>query len=181
MRKSNKLLKKAILAVLPILLIAFSSCGKGPVSGGYDKGSNEENAYVKRVVDGDTFVLENGLRVRMIGIDTPELHHSQKLARDAKRTRQDAETIQKLGKRAYEFTRNLIEGKQVKLEFDVERRDKYGRLLAYVYLSDGTFVNAEIVHQGYASLMTIPPNVKNADLFVNLYKEARQERRGLWK
>lgn len=177
----SKLLKKAVLAVLPVLFIVFSSWGKGPVSGGYDKGHNEENVYVKRVVDGDTFVLENGLRVRMIGIDTPELHHSQKLSRDAKRTRQDIEAIQKLGKRAYEFTRNLIEAKQVKLEFDVERRDKYGRLLAYVYLSDGTFVNAEIVHQGYASLMTIPPNVKNADLFVKLYKEARQERRGLWK
>ena len=68
------------------------------------------------------------------------------------------------------------------LEFDVDRRDRYERLLAYVYLKDdGVFVNAEIVKQGYASLLTIPPNVKYADLFLKLYREARENRRGLWK
>jgi len=63
----------------------------------------------------------------------------------------------------------------------VEKYDKYNRLLAYVYLKDGTFVNAEIVKQGYASLMTFPPNVKYADLFLKLYQEARKNKRGLWK
>jgi micrococcal nuclease len=90
-------------------------------------------------------------------------------------------TIKAMGMRAYEFTRKLVEGKKVRLEFDVEKRDKYERLLAYVYLPDGTFVNAEIVRQGYASLLTIPPDVKYADLFAQLYKEARENRRGLWK
>lgn len=138
--------------------------------------------YVTRVVDGDTLKLENGERVRLIGIDTPEMHESDKLYRDAQRTHQDVQTIKALGRRAYNFTRNLLEGRRVSLEFDVERTDKYGRLLAYVYLKDdGTFVNAEIIKQGYASLMTYPPNVKYADLFLKLYQQARQNRKGLWK
>jgi micrococcal nuclease len=139
------------------------------------------NALVTRVVDGDTLVLENNERVRLTGIDTPEMHESNKLNRDAQRSGQDVATIKQLGRRAYEFTKKLVEGKRVRLEFDVERHDKYKRILAYVYLTDGTFVNAEIVKQGYASLMTYPPNVRYADLFLKLYREARENQRGLWK
>ncbi len=138
------------------------------------------NALVSRVVDGDTLVLENNERVRLIGIDTPEIHESNKLDRDVQRFGQDAATIKRLGQRAYEFTRKLVEGKRVRLEFDVERLDRYKRLLAYVYLEDGTFVNAAIVEQGYASLLTYPPNVRYADLFLKLYAQARQNQRGLW-
>jgi micrococcal nuclease len=141
---------------------------------------NYDDILVNRVVDGDTLQLETGERVRLIGIDTPELHESSKLQRDAERSGQDKKAIKQLGELAYEFTRKLVEAKQVRLEFDAEKKDKYGRLLAYVYLSDGTFVNAEIVKQGYASLLTIPPNVKYSDLFVKLYKEARENKRGLW-
>ena len=136
---------------------------------------------VTRVVDGDTLKLESGDRVRLIGIDTPEMHESNKLYRDSQRTKQDIKTIKALGRRSYEFTKNLVENKRVRLEFDAERYDRYKRLLAYVYLKDGTFVNAEIVKQGYASLMTYPPNVKYADLFLELYREARENQRGLWK
>jgi micrococcal nuclease len=132
-------------------------------------------------VDGDTLQLETGERVRLIGVDTPEMHESNKLYRDSQRTKQDIRVIQELGRRAWLFTKNLVESKRVRLEFDVEKYDKYDRLLAYVYLKDGTFVNAEIVKEGYASLMSIPPNVKYADLFLKLYQEARQNRRGLWK
>lgn len=147
----------------------------------FGRSYNYSDILVKRVIDGDTLQLESGDRVRLIGIDTPEVHESDKLYRDSQRTQQDITTIQKLGRKSYEFTKNLVEGKRVSLEFDVERYDKYKRLLAYVYLKDGTFVNAEIVKQGYASLMTIPPNVKYADLFLKLYREARENRRGLWK
>jgi len=140
------------------------------------------NILVQRAVDGDTLKLENGERVRLIGIDTPEMHESDKLYRDSQRTGQDVSTIQALGRRAYEFTKKIVEGQRVSLEFDVEKYDKYDRLLAYVYLKkDGTFVNAEIIKQGYASLMTIPPNAKYADLFLKLYQEARNNKRGLWK
>lgn len=69
----------------------------------------------------------------------------------------------------------------VRLEFDVERRDRYDRLLAYVRrVSDGMFVNAELVRSGYAQTMTIPPNVRYADRFLQLQREARREGRGLW-
>ncbi|MCX5711175.1 MAG: thermonuclease family protein [Candidatus Omnitrophica bacterium] len=137
---------------------------------------------VERVVDGDTLKLASGERVRLIGIDTPEMHESAKLDRDADRSKTDKSAIKKMGIEAYKFTKNLVEGKRISLEFDVEKYDKYDRLLAYVYLKeDGTFVNAEIVKQGYASLLTIPPNVKYADTFRKLYQEARENKRGLWR
>ncbi len=149
----------------------------------FGKNYDYTNILVKRAVDGDTLVLENGERVRLIGIDTPEMHESDKLDRDSQRSGENKRTIQELGKRSYLFTRDLVEGKRVSLEFDVERHDRYGRLLAYVFLKDKqqTFVNAEIVKAGYASLMTFPPNVKYADLFLKLYQEARANKRGLWK
>lgn len=149
---------------------------KVPFGRGYDYG----DILVARVIDGDTLQLEDGERVRLIGIDTPEMHDSQKLERDSRRTKQSKDVIQELGRRSYEFTKKLVEGKRVGLDFDVEPRDKYKRLLAYVYLQDGTFVNAEIVKQGYASLLTFPPNVKHADLFAKLYREARENKQGLW-
>jgi micrococcal nuclease len=148
----------------------------------FGKNYKYDNILVKRAVDGDTLLLENGERVRLIGIDTPEMHESKKLYRDSERSKQDTKTIQEMGKRAAEFTRNLVEGKPVRLEFDVEKYDKYKRLLAYVYLvSDGTFVNARIIEEGYASVMTYPPNVKHTDEFVKLYRQARENNRGLWK
>jgi micrococcal nuclease len=153
---------------------------KGKFSIPFGNPGNYSDILVKRAVDGDTLLLENGERVRLIGIDTPEMHESNKLYRDSRKSGEDITTIQKLGKRSYEFTKGLVEGKRVSLEFDAERKDKYGRLLAYVYLKDGTFVNAEIVKQGYASLMTIPPNIKYEDSFLKLYQEARENRRGLW-
>jgi micrococcal nuclease len=184
-------MKKIILIiVLMALPLAFSfsedqidikyDSDKGKFTIPFGNSSNYSNILVKRAVDGDTLVLENGERVRLIGIDTPEMHESNKLYKDSRRTGEDVTTIQKLGRKSYEFTKGLVEGKRVSLEFDVERHDKYGRLLAYIYLKDGTFVNAEIVKQGYASLMTIPPNTKYTDLFQKLYREARESRRGLW-
>jgi micrococcal nuclease len=143
--------------------------------------NNYDDVLVERAVDGDTLKLENNERVRLIGIDTPEMHESAKLYRDSQKSGQDVKVIQAMGKRAYIFTRDLVEGKRVRLEFDAEMRDKYKRLLAYVYLKDGTFVNAEIVKQGYASLMTYKPNVKYVDTFKQLYQEARENKRGLWK
>ena len=159
--------------------VYYSEDGKFTIP--FGRSYNYTNILVSRAVDGDTLKLENGERVRLIGIDTPEMHESEKLYRDSARSKQDISTIQKLGRRAYEFTKNLVEGKRVSLEFDVEKHDKYGRLLAYVYLKDGTFVNGKIVEEGFASLMTIPPNVKYADLFFKLYQEARNNRRGLWR
>ncbi len=136
---------------------------------------------VIKVYDGDTFELEGGARVRLIGIDTPESYPNEKAARDSMRTGVDVGKIVAMGKQAKEFVKELTEGKEVRLEFDVEKKDKYERLLAYAYLLDGTFINAKIIQAGYANLMTIPPNVKYADLVQKLYQEARENKRGLWK
>ncbi|MDD4910642.1 MAG: thermonuclease family protein [Candidatus Omnitrophica bacterium] len=140
-----------------------------------------EGVLVKRVVDGDTVVLSDGERVRLIGIDTPEMHESNKLYRDARRTRRDVEAIKRSGKESYLFTKGLLEGKRVRLEFDVERRDRYGRLLAYVFLEDGTMANARIIEEGFAQVYTFPPNVKYTDELLRLERQARQRGRGLWK
>lgn len=137
--------------------------------------------YVSRAVDGDTLRLSNGENVRLIGIDTPESRYNNKLARDSQRSRKDVDTILAMGKQASDFTRGLVEGKRVRLVFDVQKHDRYGRLLAYVYLEDGTFVNSKIIGEGYAQVMTVTPNVKHAQTFLKLEREARQKGLGLWK
>ncbi|MGD9014808.1 MAG: thermonuclease family protein [Candidatus Omnitrophota bacterium] len=161
-----------------LVLVIFAVCGGCRTE---QARYNYNHILVRKVVDGDTLVLASGERVRLIGIDTPEMHVSDKLYRQAQQSKTDIQTIMSLGNQAYKFTRDLVEGKRVRLEFDVERFDKYGRWLAYVYLQDGTFVNAKIIQEGYASLLTIPPNVKYAALFRELYKQARENERGLWK
>jgi micrococcal nuclease len=84
-----------------------------------------------------------------------------------------------MGKEASAFNQALVESTHVRLELDVEKRDQYGRLLAYAFV-DTVFVNAELVRQGLATVYTVPPNVKYADLFVTLQQEARETERGLW-
>jgi len=124
------------------------------------------------VVDGDTFHAEDNsgidVKVRLIGIDAPETRKTAK--KDAGYYGQESKA----------FLTNLISGKNVRLEFDFGKKDRYGRTLAYVYMEDGTFVNAQLVKQGYAAIMTVPPNVKYADLFLQLQQEAREIKRGLW-
>ena len=128
---------------------------------------SQELHHVERVVDGDTFVLAGGERVRLIGIDTPETVHPNK-------------PVEPFGPEASGFTKKMLEGRDVRLEFDVQERDRYGRLLAYVFLEDDTFVNAELIRLGYAVVSTIPPNVKHAERFLELQREARERERGLW-
>lgn len=153
--------------------------GKGPESV-LSVQTDSQKFFVTKVIDGDTIEIANGERVRLIGIDTPESRVNQKTQRDSLRSGQDVQSIAIIGKEATNYMKALLEKKTVRLEFDVTQRDKYGRLLAYVYLDD-LFVNAEIVRAGYASLMTIPPNVKYSSLFQSLYREARTQRRGLWQ
>jgi micrococcal nuclease len=126
-------------------------------------------APVERVVDGDTIRvrLGDGIEVvRYIGMDTPETVHPTR-------------GVEPYGKEASEVNRALVEGKVVRLYFDVERRDRYGRLLAYVCVGE-VFVNAELLRRGYAQLMTVPPNVRFVERFIRLQQEAREAGRGLW-
>tara|TARA_B100001079_G_scaffold249540_1_gene240357 strand:+ start:47 stop:664 length:618 start_codon:yes stop_codon:yes gene_type:complete len=145
----------------------------------------QQTTTVTRIVDGDTlkvFYLEGEESIRLIGIDTPESRVNKKTKKDAKRSGQDIETIIAMGKRATEYVESLVKpGGLITIEFDVQERDRYKRLLGYVYLSNGKMLNEEIVKAGYASVMTIPPNVKYKDRFLIAYQEAREDKRGLWE
>lgn len=136
------------------------------------------SAKVTRVVDGDTVhvVLAGGReeKVRLIGVNTPE----------------STGEVEPYGREAAAYTEKRLAGRRVWLEKDVEERDRYGRLLAYVWLSPprdtspaevrARMFNAELLLNGYAQTMTVPPNVKYADLFVALQREARERGAGLW-
>ncbi len=144
-----------------------------------------ENFIVKRVVDGDTITLHGGssaITVRLIGIDTPESRINKKTRRDSNRSGMDLNKIVAQGRLATSFVKTLIaKGDRVTLEYDLQRHDKYGRTLAYVYLSDGRMLNEMIIGSGYASPLTIPPNVKYRDRLMKSYKKARENKLGLWK
>ena len=123
--------------------------------------SNVVGEVVKRVIDGDTVELSDGTRVRLIGIDSPESG--------------DCFSVESTN-----ALRELIEGKNVALEKDVQELDKYGRTLAYLYV-DGTFVNLEMVINGFAKTLTIPPDIKYTDVFITAQTDARERKRGLWQ
>lgn len=142
-------------------------------------------ATILYVIDGDTIkvIYENKKEsVRLIGIDTPESRKNKRAKMQAKQARTTIEEIVKLGKHSKEFTKTMLKkGDIVLIEFDVQERDKYRRLLGYVYLKNGKMVNLEIIREGYASPLTIPPSVRYSELFLKAYREARENKRGLWK
>jgi micrococcal nuclease len=121
-------------------------------------------ARVEKVIDGDTLLVAIGGKrehLRLIGIDTPESKYNKRAEMQAKRSAKDLSTIYALGKRAAEFSASLAPSKStVFLEYDVERRDQYDRLLAYVHLPDGRLLNEELLRAGHASLLTYPPNIR---------------------
>lgn len=132
----------------------------------------EERAVVTRVADGDTIAVRQGERtvtVRLIGVDTPELGH---------RARPGAPP-QPYAREAAAWVRARIDGRQVRLEYDRERLDRYGRTLAYVFLADGTFLNRELIRHGYARAYTRFP-FRYRKQFVADEAEARAAKRGLW-
>lgn len=141
-------------------------------------------SLVLKVYDGDTFEAEvdgKKEKVRMLGIDTPEKWDSDKMDRDAERTHRDKQTIKKLGDLASDYTTGLIGGKRVTLTKGSgdDDRDKYGRLLRYVYLEDGTFVNKKIVEEGYANAYR-RFKVSKQEEFIEAERDARENKRGLW-
>jgi micrococcal nuclease len=133
-------------------------------------GQADQDATVKatRVVDGDTIDIspsvEGRSRVRLIGMDTPEVHFG----------------TQPYGPEASAFAKQELNGEEVELELDVQKIDPYGRLLAYVYLPDGQMFNETLLREGYAQVATFPPNVKYVDRFLSAQREAREANRGLW-
>lgn len=155
--------------VLLLLVVALAACGGG---GGASGARDPSLATVTRVVDGDTIHVSIRGRdetVRFIGINTPE-------------TVDPRAPVECFGEEAHRHTEELLpKGTAVRLVRDVEARDRYHRLLAYVYRAkDGLFVNLELAKDGYADLLTFPPNVAHVDDFTAAVREARDANRGLW-
>lgn len=123
---------------------------------------------VQRVSDGDTIVLADGRRVRYIGVNAPEV------------AKEDG-PAQWFGPEARAFNQALVYEKGIRLEFDRERYDQYGRVLAYVFLKDGTFVNAELVKSGCAYCLSRSPNTQYDSLLLGLQREAMAKRVGMWE
>lgn len=129
--------------------------------------TQEKWVIVNRVVDGDTFVTKDGIKVRLIGVDTPE-------------TVKPGVKPQTYGKEASDFTKKMLTGKKVKLVYDKGKYDKYHRELAYVYLQDGTFFNRLLLQKGLARTMTIEPNTKYAKVFKQDESKAKAKGLGIW-
>jgi micrococcal nuclease len=127
-----------------------------------------ELVTVKRVTDGDTVELANGRPVRYIGVDTPEIDHASK-------------TAQPFGHEARSFNVELVEGKPVRLEYDLERRDSHGRTLAYVFLPDGSMVNERLLLAGLAFFLYKAPNTRYEDRLLAAQRRAMLEGRGMWR
>jgi len=165
-----------IILLPPILVSSFVLAGQS---------TEEQKADILlKVVDGDTLRVEHQGRIesiRLIGIDTPESRVNKKAQKDAARSGEDIKKIISLGQEATRYVKILVKpGDPIRVEFDRQIRDKYGRLLGYVYLPGGKMLNEEIVKAGYANLMTYPPNVKYEEKFLRAYREARENNRGLW-
>ncbi|MBQ6970879.1 MAG: thermonuclease family protein [Synergistaceae bacterium] len=207
-RKASLILSAVL--VLAMALAASAHPGKLDKNGGhYDKETGEYHyhkgpnaleslelrrntvykAKVERVVDGDTmivsFLFDDGSkylkeRVRFLGVDTPETVHPTK-------------PVQYYGKEASNFTKKNLDGKTVWLQTDVGVKDRYDRMLAYVWLKEPTkdelddeaairkhMFNAILLSGGYAQLMTVQPNSRYANIFVHIQREAREQKKGLW-
>lgn len=160
---------------LPLFLLLAALAAGGYLVAGRGEGSGGDSApqpaRVVRVVDGDTIVVRfdgREERVRYIGIDTPE-------------SVKPGTPVECFAKKASAYNARLLASGRVTLTFDAERRDRYRRLLAYVYAEPGhRFVNAALAREGYAQQLTIPPNVKHEAEFRRLVAAARKAGRGLW-
>lgn len=157
---------------LLFLLISLTFCSSNKNDFLETSEPNQEWYLVTKVVDGDTFWVDNGtskgIKIRLTGIDAPE---------SQKRWKKDEGYY---GKESKAYLTKLLKNKKVRLETDIDSLDRYGRTLAYVYLENETFVNAVMVKEGYAVIMTVSPNVRYADLFYKLQVQARENNRGLW-
>lgn len=176
--KSKKSLSLTVLAIVAIIVIIFQFINHdGPFSG---SGSNQQSqntdlkgkdkVYIERVVDGDTFVAKKEgeqIKVRMIGMDTPE-------------TVKPNTPVQPYGKEASNYSKKELTHKTVYLEYDKEKNDRYGRTLAYVWLSKNRMFNKELVEKGLAREKYFSPNGKYRQTFLKAQDEAKQKKLNLW-
>lgn len=176
---TNNFLRLLLMgAVLSILLLSLTACQNGQSANSEDPFLTqilsqypelEDQPYeidtVQRIVDGDTFVTSKGDKVRMIGVNTPEVHGK----------------VEAFGEEASTYTKEQLAGRTVYMFQDASSTDKYGRLLRYVFIDqDPLMYNDRLLIEGLANTMTIAPNVMYADHFVQLEQAARQQNKGLW-
>jgi micrococcal nuclease len=162
-------MRRLLTALAVALALAGCDTDLGAGSLQTDSGSagprGTTNATVTKNTDGDTLRLSGIGRVRLIGVDTPEVYGG----------------VECYGHEASAFTERVLPpGTPVRYRLGVDPRDRYGRALAYVWLRDGRFFNLMLVQRGYAQVLTIPPNVDYADRFREAQRRARQAERGLW-
>jgi micrococcal nuclease len=151
-------------AAVCLLWLSLGLLGSAGVADG------DERAAVRWVDDGDTIVLADGRRVRYIGINAPEIAHAP-----------DATPGEPFGIDALNYNRMLVNKKTVRLAYDRETRDQYKRWLAYVFLSDNTFVNLEMVEKGYAHVLWRYPNRAHEDRLLETQRRAMQAGKGIWR
>jgi micrococcal nuclease len=167
-------LKTHLIYLTIVLLAALAACSSGS---GSDKIKNHQNLKefysIKKFVDGDTYWIddgsEDGVKIRLIGIDAPEPRNYFKLKEEP------------FGKESSRYIKELIYDQKVRVELDIQERDRYGRVLAYCYLPDGRMVNEEMVKAGFAMVMTVPPNLKYQEKFLTAQQYARENKMGMWK
>ena len=131
-------------------------------------GNLQSWAMAKWIADGDTIILHDGRHVRYIGIDSPEIDHKNHRA-------------EPMGNAARSMNRRLVDGWKLRLAYDREKKDRYGRTLAYVYRSDGLFVNAELLKQGFAHVLYRFPNISKEKILLSAQRIAMENGRGIWR
>lgn len=170
---SDEIKNASIIAEEKANNVSISTNGENKENGKTVQGiipNGKVEAKVLRVVDGDTLkiqIADKDYKVRLLGVDTPESVSPKK------------EKNTKEGKIASEYTKKNLEGKDIILEFDVSPYDRYGRLLAYVYV-DGICYNEKLLEEGYAKVMMISPNVKNSKYYRQIEKQAKENNTGFW-
>lgn len=174
--KSNKSLAMIVVAIIIVGVLAFQFMNH---TGPFKKGTNHETVqdlngkdkvHVQRVVDGDTFIAnQNGkeIKVRLIGVDTPE-------------TVKPNTPVQPFGKEASNYTKKTLTNQDVYLEYDKEKQDRYGRTLAYVWISKDRMYNKELVEKGLAREKYFSPNGKYRNVFIEAQNKAKQQKLNIW-
>lgn len=158
-----RLLTRQLLLSLLLLLPLQPS-----VAGTFSQIGTERWVTVAHVYDGDTFRTDKGEKIRLLGINTPEIAHNDKPGEE-------------MGQAARRLLKSLILGKRVQLEFDQERKDSYGRTLAHVYLRDGSWINGRMIAEGMAHLYLFAPNFKHAEALQRLEQDTRSRHAGIWR
>jgi micrococcal nuclease len=170
-------------AIIPAIIILFTILLPSGILA--ERSIRTLPAEILSITDGDTIVIRlQGYKekVRLIGVDAPECRPNPKAEKDVILTGAYLRTINEMGKRATQYVKSVLgSGDHVNIELDVQKRDWNGRLLGYVWLQDGRMLNEEIVRDGYAGLMTYPPNTRHLRRLQEAYRDAREAKRGLWR